>query len=241
MTVLTKTDLSFEDQIPPLSPDSLLVALGRMDEEKYSALVDSIHGADGFKSTTARCQSLSIILGLTLGKTKDILIVLRQLYHVSNPVDSDSDQQPTPVEDVIKSFSHLASLKGDGAKEFKEIIVTRVKHLTTHNDNLENWRKIRRIKSGLINNAIGFSSMVDLRPMFSSDRLSIVGLVPIIQIQIRTDAQATDEQELVFQLSQTGLRDLEKFVEDMRTKIESVKKHEKIVSLLIGDDEITEE
>ena len=154
--VLTKTDLPFEDQIPPLSPDSLLVELGRMDAEKYSALVESIHGEDGFKSTTARCQFLSETLGLPVRKIKDLLSVLRQLYHVSHPVDYDPNQQSTPVEDVIKSFSHLASLKGDGAKEFKEKIVTRVKELTKQNENLETLRKIRRLKAGLINNAVGF-------------------------------------------------------------------------------------
>ena len=34
---------------------------------------------------------------------------------------------------------------------------------------------------------------------------------------------------------------MEKFVKDMRTKIESVKMQEEIESLLIGDDEIAEE
>ncbi len=84
-------------------------------------------------------------------------------------------------------------------------------------------RKIQRLQSGFLPNALGFASFVDLRPDFgdTAEITQVQGYVPVVQLRITTDS--SEQKTFVFQVSEEMLADLKKTIERAETKLATLK------------------
>jgi len=94
-------------------------------------------------------------------------------------------------------------------------------------------RKLQRLQAGFVPSAIGFSTFVDLRPVFDDGpELDIGGYLPIIQFRITTDSNIPSEKQLVFQLSESALVEFRKALDRMDEKLALLKAQPTITSLI---------
>jgi glycyl-tRNA synthetase beta subunit len=175
----------FEDQVPALSPEALLILVGNLSSDKFEALRTAVHSTEAYASPRPRCTKLAAVLEIPANRVKALLSVLDQIYDIVNDAEAE---WPTSLADVVNSFRHLTSLQGSEAAKLKSLILKRLTLLTDRNEAAERLSKLARLRSGLIKNAVAFSSLVDLRPDFSADRKAMNGLIPTIQVRITTDA-----------------------------------------------------
>ena len=150
-----------------------------------------------------------------------------------SPVDDDG--WPHSALDVIKSFSYFSNLTGDDVAEFKGKVIERVNAITARHTAIDRNSKLNRLRVGLLPNATKFKSMVDLRPDFSSDRMAINGLVPVVQVQVTTDSSSPDKV-LLFQMSPKRFEDLERLVSDIKLKLERISTESVLSGLLIDNN-----
>ncbi len=96
-------------------------------------------------------------------------------------------------------------------------------------------RKIQRLQSGFLPNALGFASFVDLRPDFGDklDSLQLQGYVPLVQFRITTDSTVADEKTFVFQLNEEALADLRKAAERAEAKLSALKEKSLVAAQII--------
>jgi len=88
----------------------------------------------------------------------------------------------------------------------------------------QRFRKLQRLQSGFIPNAVGFSTLVDLRPDFgTSKELELKGYLPIVQFRVTTDSPNPAEKRLVFQVSEEALGELKKALERAESKLAMLK------------------
>lgn len=220
--------------IPPLSPDSLLLALSQLSEEQFDHLLAEVQGPDGFRlESRERRDRLGARLSLTPNRVGDLLSVLNSIYLHMNPRANHQSERRREgsILELIGGLEYLPSLPN--AAEFLPKIAKRLQAITTRSPHVEKLRKINRLRQGFHPNALSFSSMVDLRPDYSDDRSRIESLVPVIQLRITTDAETQDRRQLVFQISVERLGDLESMLADVRAKVKCLDTRAEFAQMLV--------
>jgi|SRR5215510_2766619 len=205
--------------IPPLSPDSLLISLGQLSDDQFRLLLAEVRGPEGFRAESKeRRERLGAQLSLPPTRVGDLLSVLWQIYRYINPRSGkDAGKRENSVIELIGGLEYLPAIAN---AELLLAVTRRLQAITERAPTVESRRKINRLREGLLQNAVSFSSMVDLRPDFSDDRLRIESLVPMIQIRITTDASSKSKRHYVFQLNAERLADLESMLADVRKKLD---------------------
>jgi hypothetical protein len=95
-------------------------------------------------------------------------------------------------------------------------------------------RKLQRLQSGFIPNAIGFSTLVDLRPDFGEGPdLVLNGYLPVIQFRVTTDSNNPPDKRLVFQVNENALGEMRKALERAEQKLATLKRQSILASQIV--------
>lgn len=204
-------------EIFPPSIEKIVATIGSLPDRAYDVLREEVEGDSAFDTDKERCERLATALELSPEQVGLLLTALELLYGRMKTLP-----QGAQVAEVIRRFI-------DGFDEVKltpelhEKLQVRLAELTTPKERVELAQKIRRLRTGFLNNATGFSTFVDLRPDFSPEYDRVRALVPIIQLMISTDAQNVAEQHAVFQLDEKGLAGLKAVVAKAEKKLETLR------------------
>jgi hypothetical protein len=106
--------------------------------------------------------------------------------------------------------------------EKKESVRDRLAMLLEKRDVHERFRKVQRLQSGFIPNALSFSTFVDLRPDFG-EGMEIKGYLPMIQFRISTDAPSREDKRVVLQMTEDALADLREALDRAEKKLHALK------------------
>ena len=199
----------------PFSIDEALKELASFSESEFQHLLSETRGPRGFDSELERAKVLAGQLSREVDVIGFLLTILDFLYSETRKGARDEAKSRRIVTEL------LSSVLSQGQKEqpdFKSKLGERLFLLLSYNESVEHFTKLRRLRSGFLKNATGFSSFVDLRPNIDEDRASIAEYLPLIQFRITTDTDS-DDVDYVFQLDARALDKLEEAVKDIKKKL----------------------
>jgi hypothetical protein len=196
---------------PPSTLGEAIVPLGQMPDTEFHALVKALSSPRSFslskgtiedlrKQTPSVAPSLTYLLGVLsfLYSQVDRVVEMGESY----------DSVITKLVEEVKANDH-------------PLLKDRLSIILNRTEARKRFRKIRRLQSGFIPNATGFSTFVDLRPDFGdSDALDLKGFVKVIQLRVSTDSENPREQRFVVQLNKDSLHELKKAVDRATEKLE---------------------
>lgn len=196
---------------PPTTIGEALVPLGQMPDAEFRVLVEAVSGPRSFSLSKEAIEDLRKRVPSVGPSLTYVLGILAFLYsQVDRVVELGQ-----PYESAITKL--VEEVKATSQPVLRERLSTILNRSDAH----KRFRKIRRLQSGFIPNAVGFSTFVDLRPDFGdSEVLDLKGFVKIIQLRINTDSENPDEQRFVVQLNKETLNELKKAVDRASEKLE---------------------
>lgn len=205
--------------IPPASIGEALVPILRLPSEQFNQFLVAVTGPKSFDLPKEDIADLVKKLPTLRATLPFALGALTFLY--TNLVRAESEEpaplDPSVVQEILEDISEkIGDAKAEAAERLSALLSKRDAH--------EHYRKLRRLQSGFLPNATGFSSFVDLRPDYAEegDDLSISGYVPMIQFRISTDAPG-DARRMVFQMTETALAQLKEAIERAESKLKAVR------------------
>ena len=101
-------------------------------------------------------------------------------------------------------------------------LAQRLETLLSDKPQVELLKKTTRLEKGFLDNAVGFTSFVDLRPCFDADHAEISGWIPMIQLRITTDSSLKSNKSIVLQLNRETLEALKDTLDDVESKLTKV-------------------
>lgn len=207
----------------------VLLELANLDEDAYNSLLKDVRGEEAFSRSRPRCEALARSIGAEGPIDAFYLLTAINIVYsnVQDLMDDDDDEIINLVEIVM---SGLGGMKGHD--EQFETLRDRLVELVAPHPVVDDLRKLNRLKTDLIQNGVGFTSFVDLRPDFAEDRSHIKRLVPVVLFRVSTDSEEDSERSFVFQLTEEALGTLKEAVVDAETKLEAVRYSESLSSML---------
>jgi hypothetical protein len=201
---------------PPTTIGEGLAPLSKMSESEFSILSTAVSGTRSFSLSKEQIEEIQKKLPSALGNLTFILGILAFLYvqvdHVVELGATYSDVIDKLVDDITEQA---------GWGESKKVARDRLFELLLKKDVHQRFKKIQRLQTGFIPNAIGFASFVDLRPDFTEDSPPVLkGFLKVIQVRIKTDAKSPQDQQFVFQLSEDALKELKKCIDRAQAKMD---------------------
>jgi hypothetical protein len=183
--------------LPPSSLGEALRPLRDISDAEFSSLMAAVSGLRSFSLSKEQIASLRNELPGHPPNLPFLLGALSYLYsHINQLVESGMPYQ----EAITATTDELDEAAEWGAK--KKQVRERLAALLENKDAHQRFRKIQRLQSGFIPNAVGFSTFVDLRPDFGEgEDVTVKGYLPVIQFRVSTDASSPEGRRLVFQMS----------------------------------------
>lgn len=207
---------------PPL-PDTLAL-VASLSEDKFRLLLEEITGPQAFERDIDRCTSLSESLGQkNISDVYNLLSSLNFLYVRCRELEASDIELTAGLREFLEISELISEFGEDTEKGFKRIV-----QLVKRNTTLEQKRKLRWLRTGILENAVEFSSFVDIRPSFSEDRKIIETFIPIIILRIGTESDQRKDQSYVFQLTENGLKKLREAIDDIAMKLSTVQTDTKL-------------
>ena len=199
---------------PPVSIKEILEDIGSFTDQEFDLLAAEVCSPAAFDNSSERCDSLSKNIDKDSSLLTYIFGALEFLYKEIRRKSNDEAKIKLLLDELVVSLELSDAQK----------ITNRLVKLMSRNENAERREKIGRLKRGFISNAVGFSSFVDLRPDFATDRTTINGFVPLVQFRISVDSDNGEERSLVFQLDERALEKLSEAVNDVQKKLDAIKR-----------------
>lgn len=211
---------AYSSILPPNSLGELLRSAIDMSVPEFEVLNSAVTGSRSFSLRKDEIERLRKQLPPAAANNLTFLLTaLSFLYsHVARQLEAGmtyTDAISATVDELDKQANWGAKRK-DAIERFSILFRPQ-----TH----QRLRKIQRLQSGFLPNALGFASFVDLRPDFGDkpDALQLQGYVPLVQFRITTDSTIAEDKTLVFQLNEESLSDLRKAVERAEEKLSTLK------------------
>jgi hypothetical protein len=201
----------------PPTIDAVLAKIGTLSDSAYAVLRQEIEGDSAFDVNSERCERLSPTLELAPDQVGLVFAAVEFLYDRMKDLPKGTQPAET-LRRVVDSFDELKL----GA-DIREKLLNRLGELIAPNEKAELAQKIRRLRTGFLDNATAFSTFVDLRPDFTPGYETVRALVPVIQLMVSTDAEDAARQHVVFQLDERGLTGLKTVVEYAERKLNTLK------------------
>lgn len=215
---------------PPLP--RALERIADLTEDQYDVLHAEVAGPEGLGCTETRLEQLTdAVGGIEESEIVDLLNSLSFLYARCREWDKEEEDD---TQSALRSFlkaTHLWQNLG----ERPEAGFLRLVDLLRPNKFTEQRKKLKWLRTGMFENAVEFSSFVDLRPDFSMDRMRVEGLVPVIMLRVRTELEFEEDRSHVFQLTVDGLAKLRRVLEDVDRKLDAVTLNEGLDKLIRKD------
>jgi hypothetical protein len=204
--------------LPPSSLGEAVRPIGSLSDVEFAEIVKVISGPRGFyptKEQFADLEKSSPNLVINLG------FMLAALSYLTS--------QAERFEQAGKSFDSILSsvideLDQDAKwEDKKEVASRRLKEIFDKREAFKRFKKLNRLQTGFLPNAVGFSTFVDIRPDFDLKPRKVAGLLPLIQMRITTDASAVAQREMIFQVSEDALKLLKDAIDDIEEKLRALK------------------
>lgn len=200
---------------------SAVEAISRLNEEQYATLRGAASSVDGYDHPLSRCNEIAKELGgdFDASKVFQLLISLEFLYDRLREWESQERDGGKSLREFLEVTGFLKQLdQNRGAYE-------RLSGLIVKNPALERRKKLRRLRTGLLDTATGFASFVDIRPRFADDRSALEELVPVVILRVTTESDVEGSaRSPVFQLSLAGVQKLRHVLDDIEKKLKALKK-----------------
>jgi hypothetical protein len=212
---------------PPLP--RALQRVSELEDAQYEALLAEICGPNGFSLAEPRVTAVAKALGSNEGEVLDVLQSLDFLYDRCREWETDDEDYAPPLRSFLRATRLWGALGSSADASFD-----RLTKLLKPNPTLEQNRKLRRLRTGILDTAVEFASFVDLRPDFSKDRLEVRGLVPVVLLRVRTESELERDRTHAFQLTIDGVRKLRKALEDIDQKLGAIGRSAELERLIVG-------
>jgi len=215
--------------IPPASLGEALRPLRDLSSTEFSALVVAISGPRSFSLSKDELETLRNQLPAQGPNLTFILGALSFLYsHIARIVEAG-----IPYGDAISASVDALDKDADWGEK-KDEVRDRLASILQNKESHQRFRKIQKLQSGFVPNAVGFSTFVDLRPDFGEgEEVALKGYIPVIQFRVMTDASNPDGKRLVFQMSEDALTELKKVVDRAEAKLAALREEPTIALQLI--------
>jgi hypothetical protein len=221
---------AYSSILPPNSLGELLRSIVDMSPAEFEVLNTAVTGSRSFSLRKDEIEKLRNQLPPAAANNLTFLLTaLSFLYsHIARQLEAGmtyTDAIDATVAELDQQAKWDAKRK-DAIERFSILFRPQ-----TH----QRLRKIQRLQSGFLPNALGFASFVDLRPDFGdkTDALQLQGYLPIVQFRITTDSAVADEKTFVFQLNEEALTDLRKAVERAEAKLSTLKDNSPIAAQIL--------
>jgi hypothetical protein len=198
---------------PPLQRAAEIIA--RLSDQQFTTLKEAVAGPEAFNHTLRRCQSLAEKLqgNIDASEIFNVLSALSFLYDHVREWEESQGRSAGILE--FLEFAGIRRKLGDS----EAVGIRRLTELTARNVFIERRRKLRWLRTGILDTAINFSSFLDLRPNITVDRSRIDELVPVIIFRVVVDSEYGTERSYLFQLTTEGHTKLKATIDDLDKKL----------------------
>jgi hypothetical protein len=199
---------------------SCVETISRLDDEQYATLLEATSSADAYDHSPTRCNELAKKLNGDFDASKifRLLVSLEFLYDRLREWESQERDGDKSLREFLEITDLLEKLEPE-KNSYDKLL-----HLTAKNTTLERRKKLRRLRTGLLDTATGFASFVDIRPRFADDRSSLEELVPVVILRVTIDSDGEEPaRSPVFQLSLAGVQKLRHALDDVENKLKALK------------------
>jgi hypothetical protein len=189
----------------------------QMDDASYAELQREVSGPEAFQITRARTDKLRS--GLKMDNEADVvglLAGLELLHERIHTVDGDDVDAKGNLKGLLKSTSLWPLLSEADERGFNRVAALVVDNPTASRTQKRTW-----LRTGILANAVGFASFVDIRPNFNKERSEIVELLPIVIFEIETESNY-DVDSIVFQMTEETLTQLIAALDDVQIKLKTI-------------------
>jgi hypothetical protein len=226
--------VAYSSILPPNSLGELIRPIVEMSAGNFDVLSAAVSGPRSFSLKKDEIEKLRSQLPPSAAKNLTFLLTsLSFLYsHIARQVDAGMPY----VDAITATVEELQEDTGWGEKieAKRKSAVERFSKLFRP-DIHQRLRKIQRLQTGFLPNALGFASFVDLRPDFGDapDVIQLHGYVPLVQFRVTTDSSVAEEKTIVFQLNEETLADLKKAVERAEGKLSTLKQKSPLAAQIV--------
>jgi hypothetical protein len=216
---------------PPSSLGEAVVPVAALTDADFEVLLSATSTQRSFSLNNAQIEALKKQVPVLENNLTYVLSSLSFLYSKIEGVRSTSHD----MQEVVAAL--LDELDLPDEPEVTEVLSHRLALLLQENLTYSSFRKVQRLRTGLLPNAKSFRTMLDLRPDFGDkkDELEYKGLVKIIQFRVVTDSHDPSQREIVFQLDEDALTELLNTVERLKNKLSAVDSVPEIAAQLIRE------
>jgi hypothetical protein len=197
----------------------------RLDETQFETLAAAVSSASGYDHSLGRCNDLAIKLRGSFNASNifRLLVSLEFLYDYLREWEKREPDAQKSFREFLEVTGATTKLGPDQTAGYQKLA-----RLVAKNDALERVRKLRRLRSGLLETVVAFSSFVDIRPRFAEDRSSLEELVPIVILSLSTKSHDGSDHSPVFQLDLAGLAKLRATLDDIDKKLKALQEDTRI-------------
>jgi len=200
--------------LPPASFEDALRPIALIGQQEFKVLHEFV-SKNAFELQGDQAKKLATAINIA---EADLAYLFSALAFLYNRVQSSGRSPQTSEAELSKLLDNIEidEISADEQATAKGRLTSVLKF----NPNAEKMSKIRRLKTGFIDNAIDFSTFVDLRPNYIDGEID--EFIPIVQLRITTDSRISPEIYFVFQVDENGLEELEKVISRAREKLKKV-------------------
>jgi hypothetical protein len=215
---------------PPESLAEAISPIGSLSNDEFNCLLEAVSGPRSFSLSKDQIEKLKKKVPALAAISAFTLATLSFLYSQISRVLEVEESATDVIEKLVDDLNKNAHWGDD----LKLVIASRLAALFAKKETHQRFKKLQRLQSGFIPNAIGFSSFVDLRPDYNEGTpAEIKGLVAIIQFRVSTDADNPEARRFVVQMDEESLAELKKAVDHLYEKIRVLKADHDLSSHLI--------
>jgi len=208
--------VAYSSILPPNSLGELIRPIADISASEFETLNSAVTGSRSFSLKKDEIERLRNQLPQAAAKNLTFLLTALSFIfsHISRLTEAGM-----PYGEAINDT--VDELNGDANWGEKKAQVIERFTILFRPEIHQRLRKIQRLQTGFLPNALGFGSFVDVRPDFGDtpEVTRVQGYLPIVQFRITTDSSVPDEKTFVFQLDESMLSDLKKTIERAESKI----------------------
>jgi hypothetical protein len=210
----------FSAIMPPATLGEAIRTLRDLSVFEFESLVAAVSGPRSFSLSKEQLEALRSQIPAHAPRLNYLLAALTFLYNqVTHAVESGM-----PYADAISAATDELEKEAEWGPKKGEVR-SRLELLLQSKESHTHFRKIQRLQSGFLPNAVGFSTFVDLRPDFGEgENVVLKGYLPVIQFRVTTDSSSPDLKRLVFQMSEDALIELRRAVDRAEEKLAALRK-----------------
>lgn len=193
-----------------------LQIVSKLETPQLDALKSALASPEDITTSPEFRGSLSDELQLPV---VELVYLVQALRIVEARLNVNSSGLPT--RDEFGTFL-VNLIKGYGetdASAIEDRSVDAIFYLLINNDGLLKLRKKETVRQGFIDEAIEFNSIVDVRPVFDSERSTLVEYVIAAQLQIGLRSHNPIASPILVQIDKNGLQSLKLCIEQIEKKI----------------------